>query len=550
MLDTPIFTLPLDSEIAGDDPLGIAPTNERMFGNVFPGVNNVVRYIRVYALIAWTVNLIEEHLQRHEGELAPDEVNELSKNALQRIQLALLWRNTGRKMPQLAGSTRKFPVHNKPVRLTFADLGPIRADLLDPGAYRPSLTGGLGFLLRDPSGKLYACTEDAGRALAAAYDQVARTSKRYRWLSDVTALTTRRADLFTIENALDLTQVSRDEQRAFISRFFPEPTEGALDQYAENRWFAIHLALRAVDLICREKERAGEHSGATADEVRSCMARAGFVSAPLRIDGLEGVQALWAVLQVRQLQRLALDVLYCIVERWLAHRSIAGARLGVDELAAEIGDSVTPILADEFRTSMAAFVAACEESQAGHTTLYEAALEGDDEYADVFGHVKALLEVSLEADELAQALVPVLEALAFCTVEASNLQRHTEARAVIAQDLDQCSLQALIAFFRNRGRLRPADFLKVLVKQWVILRHFDVASGRSQRGTYKNRFRFVLGDEGLERFNPAAPLMERAMGADRLDHILILCRDAGILDGGEEDGYLLTPYGLHRIAEL
>src|SRR4051812_46355192 len=111
MLEAPIFTLPLDSEIAGDDPLGVAPTNERMFGNVFPGVNNAVRYIRVYSLIVWTVNLIEEHLRRHEGELAPEEVNELSKNALQRIQLALLWRNSGQKLPQLAGSTRKFPVH-------------------------------------------------------------------------------------------------------------------------------------------------------------------------------------------------------------------------------------------------------------------------------------------------------------------------------------------------------------------------------------------------------------------------------------------------------
>lgn len=114
---------------------------------------------------------------------------------------------------------------------------------------------------------------------------------------------------------------------------------------------------------------------------------------------------------------------------------------------------------------------------------------------------------------------------------------------------DPCSLQALISFVNNRAHLCPAEFLKVLVKQWVVLRHFDVASGRSQRGTYKNRFRFVLGDEGLERFNPAAPLMERAMGADRLDHILILCRDCGVL-GGDGDGYFLTPYGLNRLAEL
>lgn len=181
MLDAPIFTSPLDTEIAGDDPLGVAPTNERMFGNVFPGVNNVVRYIRVYSLIAWTVGLIEAHLKRNGAEMLPEEAHELSRNALQRIQLAMLWRNSGLKLPQLAGSTRKFPTHNSPQRLTFPDLGTIRADFLDPGAYRPSLTGGLGFLLRDANGKLYACS-DAGRALAGAYDEFARGDHRYRWL--------------------------------------------------------------------------------------------------------------------------------------------------------------------------------------------------------------------------------------------------------------------------------------------------------------------------------------------------------------------------------
>jgi hypothetical protein len=97
--------------------------------------------------------------------------------------------------------------------------------------------------------------------------------------------------------------------------------------------------------------------------------------------------------------------------------------------------------------------------------------------------------------------------------------------------------------------LSTADFVKTLVKNWVVLRHFEVASGRSQRGAYKNRFRFVLGDEGLERFDPKAPLMDKALGDDRLDHILILARQCGIL-GGDEDGYSLSGYGMSRLAEL
>lgn len=62
MFDRPIFTEPLAFEIAGDDPLGLAPTNERLYMAVFPGVNNVVRYIRVYSAICWSVRQIECYL--------------------------------------------------------------------------------------------------------------------------------------------------------------------------------------------------------------------------------------------------------------------------------------------------------------------------------------------------------------------------------------------------------------------------------------------------------------------------------------------------------
>lgn len=548
MLDAPIFTSPLDTEIAGDDPLGLAPTNERMFGNVFPGVNNVVRYIRVYSLIAWTVSLFEAHLDRNKGKMSPAEVQELSRNALQRIQLAMLWRSSGLKLSQLAGSTRKFPAHNSPQRLTFPDLGSVRADFLDPGAYRPSLTGGLGFLLRDSKSKLYACT-DEGRTLAAAYDKAARADNRYEWLSDITALTTRRSDLLSIESALDLTEASVPEQRAFIAQFFPDPADFQLDQYAENRWFAIHLTLRAIELVCRTKEGAGQRAVATPSEVRCCMARAGYRGVRLRVDGLESVQALWAVLQVRQLQRLALDALFCIVERWLAHRSIAGDRLEVDELAAELGATVTGELVEEFRGSMSSFIEAFTETQAGHPSLFETALVSRDEEVDVFFRMQELLEMSLEPTELAAGLVPVLEALAFCGVEALNLNRIAEAHAVIVQDIDACSLLGLASFLKSKTHLTPAEFVKTLVKHWVVLRHFGVASGRSQRGAYKNRFRFVLGDEGLERFDSKAPLMGKAMGEDRLDHILMLTKQCGILEGDEE-GYSLSSYGRIRLDEF
>jgi hypothetical protein len=47
-------------------------------------------------------------------------------------------------------------------------------------------------------------------------------------------------------------------------------------------------------------------------------------------------------------------------------------------------------------------------------------------------------------------------------------------------------------------------FLRVVIKEWTVLWHFTVLASRSGNG--KNRFRFVIGDFGLERYDPANEL--------------------------------------------
>ena len=65
MFNAPTFNIPLGSEVSGDDPLGLAPVNERLYGSVFPGINNVVRYIRVYSLLSWASWKFKEYLIKH-----------------------------------------------------------------------------------------------------------------------------------------------------------------------------------------------------------------------------------------------------------------------------------------------------------------------------------------------------------------------------------------------------------------------------------------------------------------------------------------------------
>lgn len=550
MAEVPTFTTPLDNKITGDDPLGIAPTNERMFGAIFPGINNVVRYLRVYSALCWTVERVDTYLKRKDGELTVEQAREVSDNALERMQLALLWRNQGLGYIQLAGLRREFPSHNRPVRLTFDTFGSNQADLLDPGAYKPSLTRGLGFLETD--GRMYRCTS-AGKRLADAFDAVARADNRYRWLSDVTALTTRRDDLFSIEAALSISTVSDDEKSAFLAQFFPPKTEGALDQLSQNRWLSIHLALRAVELVCKSRGAQGLGADATTEDVRACMARARFGDQLLELGSLYTVHAWWAVLQVRQLQRLALDVLYCVTERWLEHRRISGVTLSIDELAAEVGNSITTHLARPYQQRSSALWNSFKEAQGTHATLYEACDDSDAERGDldVFSHIQGLQDSNPEAyEELPAVATDVLMALIFCAVEAESLSDTNEhAKDVLRRDSDSCSLLSLVAFIEREAVAAPAALVAKLVKHWVILRHFDVVTSRGQRGVYKNRFRFLVGDEGVERFDPTAPLSGVSMGNDRLAHILMMCEQSGILRANDA-GYALTSYGRRRLKEL
>src|SRR5207253_2003192 len=139
--------------------------------------------------------------------------------ALEKLQLVLVWVNKENAPLQLAGLNRTFPAHNKPVKMVFETFGKSEANLLDAATYRPSITNGLGFLEQRDAGTL-ACTP-AGELLAAAFDKRATSSTKYRWLADVQALEVRRSDVFKLNEVLDVRSASQAEQTAFLLQFFP-----------------------------------------------------------------------------------------------------------------------------------------------------------------------------------------------------------------------------------------------------------------------------------------------------------------------------------------
>ena len=553
MFDKPIFSLPLDSKIAGDDPLGLAPTNERLYGAVFPGINNVVRYIRVYSALCWISQRVDRYLKLHGTTLSNKEVKNLFDQASQKMELLIGWTNQHKGYRAVAGALRNFPTDNKPVKLIFESFGNSRVSLLDAVAYRPSITNGLRFL-EQRTNATFGCTP-AGELLANAFNSHIESSTHYEWLANILKLNISRSDVLEIEPFLDLGIPSHSEQSAFLQQFFPNLGEGRLDDFTQNRWFSIHLVLQSIHADAIYKQSIGEAGWTTEDEIRIAMARGKTPDGTLlNLSGLETVQAWWAILQLRQLQRLALDTLFAMVERFLDSKTIAQETTSIDKCAQQLGDLLTPELISEYELNVVSLFNTFHESRGACDSLYATACsESDDpdEFFDLFHHIQELRSVSLNigAPEDNDALASAYIALIFCAAETDNLLNIQKTKAALETDRDSCSLLSLLALVKQMSNSPPSAFLSYILKHWVILRHFQIVADRSRQGDGKNRFRFMVGDNGLERFDPAAGMSQPAFSQDRLQHILILCEQSGLLESNE-GGYRLTTLGANRMAEL
>lgn len=553
MFDKPIFSLPLDSKIAGDDPLGLAPTNERLYGAVFPGINNVVRYIRVYSALCWISQRVDRYLKLHGATLSNKEVKNLFDQASQKMELLIGWTNQHKGYRAVAGALRNFPTDNKPVKLIFESFGNSRVSLLDAVAYRPSITNGLRFL-EQRTNATFGCTP-AGELLANAFNSHIESSTHYEWIANILKLNISRSDVLEIEPFLDLGIPSHSEQSAFLQQFFPNLGEGRLDDFTQNRWLSIHLVLQSIHADTIYKQSIGKAGWTTEDEIRIAMARGRTPDGTLlNLSGLETVQAWWAILQLRQLQRLALDTLFAMVERFLDSKTIAQETTSIDKCAQQLGDLLTPELISEYELNVVSLFNTFHESRGACDSLYATACsESDDpdEFFDLFHHIQELRSGSLnigdpeDNDALASAYI----ALIFCAAETDNLLNLQKTKDALETDRDSCSLLSLLALVKQMGNTTPSAFLSYVLKHWVILRHFQIVADRSRQNDGKNRFRFMVGDNGLERFDPAAGMSQPAFSQDRLQHILILSEQSGLLES-KEGGYRLTKLGANRMAEL
>lgn len=551
MRETPTYADAVQRGVVGDDPLGLAPTNEKLYNSAFPGFNNYVRHIRVYSAICWMTKQVELSLKKGVAKNSK-EARAFYKAAIEKVELALGWANRG--VQGLAGNTRDFPINDRPKRLTFEDFGTSQATLFDAPTYKPSLTSGLKFLEAREHGT-YGCLPH-GDELAAAFDAVACKLPGYGWLKAPDSLNGNRSRIEGLAPALDVMNPSAGERTAFLNSFFPKELVDSASNDERARWLTLQLMLQAVDAVCRANEADGEPPTASTDEIRACMARgqASDGTSVMATD-VERVQAWWAVLQVRQLQRLCLEALYCVVERWIATRETDGGNQFLEDCVGQLARAGLSYINKSLHDAVADIEDITRADQGEYSTLFQAAAnwraenDDDENEADVFVHIarlkaKSSLDIDDEGD--CDAVANAYIGLVFCAVEARNLKSNAEALKAMRADADDCSLLRLADLVERMRGATVEAFLRHVLKEWVVLRHFAVVGSRSVPFDGKNRFRFVMGDYGLERFDKSAPLPQPGMSADKLRHALMLCEQGGLL-AERLGGYRLTAKGKGRL---
>ena len=528
--------IPLDK--SQGDPLNMASTNERLYNTVFPGYNNVVRYVVVYAAMSWMALQVDRYLKANPRN-SQEETEEVQTLAMQKMELVLLWLSDRRA--DLAGKSRVFPTANNTVLLKFSEWEN-KSSLMAAVNYGPSITNGLGFLDSN-----WICS-NKGEALAQAFGDRLEGQSCYAWLADAEIQTATVAKIKELRSAVDVLKPTASEVRCFLEGFFPKKLPLDKDSQDQDRWRGLHLMLAAIEAL----EMDGVPTEAS---IRAAMAR-GITPHGRSVmrGGLEKMQAVWAVLQVRQLQRVASESLFAIVEAWI--RRYDRSNKTIDDCVSALADMVSQEMQGGRQiASVQDTLDDLASARGSHRTFFGAAAAGKGGTADVFLYLKecagkAFLRRCTVADR--QAVSFAMYGLAFCGAEALNLSA-LEPYGQVLQDLESertslSNLGRTLERFQNRSM---KEWTAHILYDWIFARYAEVSIRRGTPSTGKLRIDFSEGEFGLEFHAVRRTGFVPSLAKDKLMRSLILCEQCGLvsLKGSAAPLVALTASGRKRVRD-
>jgi hypothetical protein len=512
---TSAFFLPRPrGENSGVDFLGLRQANLDMMAELIPAVNNVTIYIRPFSLLCWIY--WKFHALCVEADIVEPTSHDLQVFR-ERIEVLFTWGARLVDYQGIPGKQAEPPASgDDPVPLTFNDWGRVQSSTslvaaLWYGPASKTLTG-LGFLMPVPGKTGFFKTVEHGVVLAEALDQLLRAdAQRYgRLLATLSPVTATIDDARALWKLWNPGMLSPREKEAFEAVLFNEGTVGDYSTTMGRRSSTLALARlhmkRAAVPLSVPDVRCGmflsqSHNGVPYDVPEE----------------LQTARRQWIILQMRQLQRLALESLLSWCEmQIIAGREDTAALVQMFESAWQDTDfgfdvdaSLSELLSqlDERFSSLDLFIASCKS---GHVPTPFTLID----------------EIREERRAGSEKLAPLcFYAMLLCAAFAGC--KDSDDKGLRVGGAARLSLLHLRRRLVALGNADISEAVRYVIEAMVISQHFATAVNRFDG--QNQRLRLAIGDMGLESLvgEPWRP----AVTEDRLPTLLSLAAESGIIQG-------------------
>jgi hypothetical protein len=505
----------------GVDYLRLRQVNLDMMAEYIPGINNATSLIRPYSVMCWVYWKFYRMMKENGTESASEA--ELIKFK-EKVETLFVWGHQLEKLrgvPGFLSSPTDFRAGKANLSFASWNRSAVNTSIQAGVQYGPSLSdrSGLGFLRR-VEGSFYQVTT-RGEALAKALDERLRKRRSYDKLIDL------RVTHATEDEAKDLFSAWRsdspgtEEQEVFREAFFKKSDVGK-DSAIARRSTIIHLI---KELLQKSRRRLTE------DEIRKCMAY-GRLSSGKILDLSEDIRKAarkWLLLQVRQVQRLALESIMAWVEFRLLTKGDRQAR----QLATAAVASLHNSSGKEFQKKTPEEMLATWIGRFKKPEDYIQAAMQDEEQFCLF-NLGGELETAVR--EQPDDIWPLAFKLLMLTRRFYDwLSSHEELLSDMAHGKSE---RISIAFWSKTWdkncRYPVIDLVAHVINNMVLSQHFAVATNRYEGETQK--LRITLEEEGLELLvsKPWRPYI----AADKLQTLLSLMASCNLITTSDSDeGY-------------
>lgn len=521
----PFFLASLDRENSGVDFLGLRQANLDMMAEMVPSINNVTSYIRPFTLLSWIYWKFHDLCTEAGFEEANSDDLRLFR---ERIEVLFTWgaslHETAERIP---GVTATPPPDRDGVKLlTFDAWGRVQSStsLIAALWYGPAskTVTGLGFLSPVPGRGGFFRASSAGAALAQSLDNKLREDgERYdRLLGTLDPVEANESDAIALWSLWSPATVEREEMATFSSALMSDEAIGLTDTLLGKRSTTFALARHHLQEV---------GAAQSIPEIRRGMCFS------VRPDGsmydvpavLEECRRKWLTLQMRQLQRLALETLLS----WCEDQILRYDVFDPSAMAARFETSWTPTVYGLHENRTLAELIHELDTKSNSVEDFIGAINTNN-LPDLFSIMAEITEKFRQRDPdfAAPCFFGLLQCASFAGAEdvpPKMVQLGT-------------SLRLSLSVLRNRltglGDVTVAEAFEYIVEAMVISQHFSTAvnrfDGRNQR------LRLAIEETGLTAL--VSSPWEPTVTEDRLAMLLSLSAQSDLVSRTSDGKFLST----------